>query len=53
VDAKDEEFSRFVETTFLNRGASIRVFTEESAAIEWLESQRSADPGGEAAGSPV
>lgn len=38
VDPKDEEFARFVETTFLNRGASIRVFTQERAAIEWLES---------------
>lgn len=52
VDTKDEEFSRFVETTFLNRGASIRVFTEESAAIGWLESHRCHHSGGEAAESP-
>lgn len=40
TNAEDETFFSFVETTFINRGAMVRLFKDEEKAIEWLESHR-------------
>lgn len=36
---RDEKFFEFVETTFINRGANIRLFKNEQDARVWLSSQ--------------
>lgn len=36
VDEGDQSHN-FVETTFLNAGLNIKIFTDESVAVKWLE----------------
>lgn len=38
---EDEIFFMFLEDTFRNRGANLRVFTDANRAVKWLESQNS------------
>jgi hypothetical protein len=38
TNKKDKDFFQFVETVFLNRGAAIKLFEDENAAIKWLTS---------------
>lgn len=39
INQDDEAIFRFLETTFRNRTANVRLFMEEAAAISWLVSQ--------------
>jgi len=40
TNKKDKDFFQFVETVFSNRGATIKLFEDEKAAIKWLTSDQ-------------
>ena len=41
---KDIEYFTFIETSWTNRGAIVRAFTDRAAALEWLGSIRTRTP---------